>query len=181
MRILITGPQGSGKTTQAEILAKKLGIALIEAGEILRQLAETDCELGQLVKEELAAGRLVKDEIIAQCIKEKVVGLGEKASFVGDGYPRTLESLQDFDPDYDIVFYLDMADSEVEKRLLARGRADDTPVLIKERLKEYHQRTEPVLNYYANLGKLIKISGEGSIEEIAQDIEGQLRKHQINE
>lgn len=176
MRILVSGPQGSGKTTQAEILANKLKVPVVEAGSLLRELAESPTELGQSVKKELAEGHLVQDEIIANLIKEKVGNLGGGGSFVGDGYPRSVESLQNYDPRYDLVFYLEIADGEVEKRLLQRGRADDTPQLIRERLAEYHLRTEPVLSYYAKLGKLVRVDGTGSIEEVAQKITDHLSK-----
>lgn len=176
MKILVTGPQGSGKTTQAQILANKLGILLIDTGEMLRKLAEQKSLEGAEVKDELNKGELVEDEIVADLVKKEVEKPAYKAGYVMDGYPRTMDSLKLFDPNFDQVFYLDISDEEVEKRLLARGRADDTPSLIRERLMLYHQNTQAVLNYYQNLGKLVKINGRGSIEQIAQEIDGKLVK-----
>ncbi|MBI4036961.1 nucleoside monophosphate kinase [Candidatus Daviesbacteria bacterium] len=174
MRILVTGPQGSGKTTQAQILANKLGILLVDAGEMLRKLAEQKSLEGVEVKDELNKGELVEDEIVAGLVKEEVGKSAYQKGYVMDGYPRTMDSLKLFDPCFDQVFYLDVSDEEVEKRLLARGRSDDTPTLIRERLMLYHQNTQAVLDYYQNLGKLVKIDARGGIEQIAQEIDRKL-------
>lgn len=175
MRILITGPQGSGKTTHAQILTQKLRLTQIDAGEILRELAEIESTEGKSVKKDLEVGKFVEDRIIANLIREKVSNLGG-GNFVMDGYPRTMESLKLYNPDFDQVFYLEVPDQEVEKRLLLRGREDDKPEIIQKRLKLFHQVTEPVLDYYRQQHKVIKVDADRSIEVVAEDIEKKVRE-----
>lgn len=172
MKILITGPQGSGKTTQAQMLANKLGLSLVDTGEMLRQMAKNDqSPEGQEVKAEMGRGELVDDRVAASLVASRLSGEDCRNGYVVDGYPRNLASLELFNPEFDQVFYLDIPDEEVEKRLLARGRADDTPEAIRERLALYHQKTEPVLGYYEKAGKLIRIDGRGGVEEVAKAID----------
>lgn len=174
MKILITGPQGSGKTTQAEILAKKLEVKLIEAGEILRKVAQKHDELGEEVKKDLENGDLVEDQVVAKLIQAQATAPDAEDGFVMDGYPRTLESLKLFDPGFDQVFYLEVPDEVVIKRMLQRGREDDNQSDIEERLKLYHLETEQVLDYYRKLDKLITVDGQSSIEEIAREINSKI-------
>lgn len=174
MKILVTGPQGSGKTTQAASLAKKMGYCFIDVGDLLRVMAQGTSEKGQWVKEDLKQGKLVEDDIVAKLVESKTKEKACQKGFVLDGYPRTMESLQLFDPNYDQVFYLEVSDVEVEKRLIERGREDDTPQLIRERLSLFHQMTEPVLGYYQSLGKLVRINGSLAINEVEQAIEDKL-------
>lgn len=175
MRILITGPQGCGKTTQAEILAKKFSFCLINAGDLLRELADQSTEEGENVRKCLSEGIFVDDKITAKLVRTELEKEHCQKGFVMDGFPRRMSQLEYFDPVYDQVFYLDVPDDEVIKRLLLRGREDDTPEVIRERLGLYHSETEPVLTYYQGQGKLKKINGEHSIEEIATEIEDQVR------
>lgn len=184
MKILITGPQGSGKTTQAQVLVKKLGACFIGAGDLLRKFAEGDSKDAKMIKTAVENGQLVDDQIIARLVKEKVNREECGQGIVTDGYPRTWSQHELYDPGFDRVFYLDVPDEEVEKRLLDRGRDDDTPELIRERLSWYHKRTKPLLEYYKNLGKLIIInasqplgvSDEQSINRIAVEIEEKVKK-----
>lgn len=170
MKILITGPQGSGKTTHAQILAQKLYLPVIDAGEMLRELAEEDSADGRSVKEDMEQGKLVEDKIVANLMRQRILSPDCQNGFVVDGYPRTLESLELFDPQYNWVFYLQVSDEEVQERLLLRGREDDKPELIRERLMLYHQMTEPVLGYYLKKNKLIRIDAHRTIEEVAKEI-----------
>lgn len=184
MKILITGPQGSGKTTQAKVLAQKLGACFIGAGDLLRKFAEGDSKDAKMIKIAVGNGQLVDDLIIARLVKEKVAQEECIQGIVTDGYPRTWSQYKLYDPGFDQVFYLDVPDEEVEKRLLDRGRGDDTLKLIKERLGWYHKRTKPLLEYYSNLGKLtiinasqpLGMSDAQSIEKIAVEIEEKVKK-----
>lgn len=170
-RIMITGPQGCGKTTQAHLIADKLGVPFVGAGDLLRELAEEDTEAGRSVKASMDKGELVDDSILAGLIKKEVSQPEYQKGFVADGYPRTHAQLDHFDPNYDKVFYLKISDSEAERRLLGRGREDDTPKLIRERLKWYHEETQPLLDYYRKVDKLVIVDGERSIEDVSREIE----------
>ncbi|TSC87357.1 MAG: adenylate kinase [Microgenomates group bacterium Gr01-1014_7] len=163
MKILLIGPQGSGKSTQGKLLARFLGLPYISTGDIFRQM-------GGKIKEVLDQGRLVDDEVASKIVEEKLIEPEYGKGFIFDGYPRTLEQIKLFDPEFDKVFFLDLADEEAIKRLLARGRTDDTRELITQRLKAYHEQTDPILGYYRQRGKLYHIDGVGSIEEIQQKI-----------
>lgn len=174
-RILITGPQGSGKSTQAKILAKKLGIGLINAGALVRSFAEEDTPESREVREDMEKGILVDDRVTGRLVRQKVAEF-DKEGFVVDGYPRSLEQLSIFDPQFKEVFYLNISDEEAIKRLIPRGREDDTPEAITERLKVYHELTEPVLDHYRNLGILNEIDGRESIPEIALRIEKEVEE-----
>lgn len=169
-RILITGPQGSGKTTQAKLLAEYLVVPLIDSGEMLRELAQEITEDGSKVKEALDKGGMAPNDIVGQVVRESVENETSKDGFVMDGYPRNLEQLDIFDPMFDRVFYLEIRDDQVKSRLKSRGREDDTKELIEKRLSLYHQLTEPVLQYYHNLGILERVDGEGEIEDIQSKI-----------
>lgn len=175
MKILITGPQGSGKSTQADILSKKLGIAFINAGNLVREMSKEDSERGRSLKNDLEAGRLVDDNIIGDLVRTQISQPECKDGFVTDGYPRTINQIKIFDPEFDRVFYLEISDEEALRRLLKRGRADDTLAVINERLKWYHEQTKPLLEFYQSKGILEKINGEMSIEEVAQEIEERLQ------
>lgn len=175
MRILITGPQGSGKSTQAQLLASKLSLCFISAGDLVRKAALEKSAEGKLIKGSLSQGLLVDDKIVASLVKKEIAKEECCHGFVLDGYPRNLGQLNFFDPKFDKVIYLDVEDKEVEERLLRRGREDDTPEIIRQRLGLYHQLTEPVLDYYQKMGKLIKIDGSKSIEEVEAEIEEKLR------
>lgn len=170
MKILVTGPTGSGKTTQAEILSKELGINFINTGDLLRKIAQKNTKEGKLLNKALDCGQLANDALVGKIVRNKLKELQFKKGFIADGYPRRLHQLRYFDPQYDKVVYLDVADSVVLKRLLERGREDDTPKLIRKRLRLYHERTEDVLNYYQRKGKLIKVDASKPIKEVAQDV-----------
>lgn len=170
MKIVVMGPQGSGKSTQAELLAKKLNLPHLQTGELYRQMAKTDSPLGKKIKSFLDQGQLVPDREHNSLLKKEIKKPRYKRGFVLDGSPRTLSQAKTQPFETDRVFYLQVSDEENTKRLLKRGRADDTPALISQRLKIYHQETEPVLDYYRQQGILTEIDGERPIEEIAKDI-----------
>ena len=165
-RILLIGPQGSGKSTQAKLLAESLNIPLISTGDIYRQLQSVD----EIIRKILNEGRLVDDQTTSRIVKERLSKDDCQMGFIMDGYPRTVEQLKLFDPSFDKVFYLDVSEGEVIKRLMARGRTDDTDELIGRRLDLYYKQTAPLLDYYKKAGILVNIDGKGDVEKVKQDL-----------
>lgn len=163
MKILFVGPQGSGKSTQGKLLARFLGLPYVSTGDVFRGL-------GGEIKQILDQGKLIDDQTTSKIVEEKLKGEEYRNGFIFDGYPRTMEQIKLFDPGFDKVIYLFLSDAEAIKRLLARGREDDTEDAIAERLRNYHLQTDPVLDYYRQKGTLQKIDGLGSIEEIRRRI-----------
>ncbi len=163
MNIIIMGPQGSGKTTQADLLAKKLYLQHIQTGQIYRQVAKEDSPLGRKIKIVLETGKLVDDQTTLQVVDKHLSEI--KTGLAIDGFPRTLVQAQRSLFPVDKVVYLNVSDSQAIQRLTLRGREDDTKELIAERLKLYHRVTEQILDYYRHLGKLIEIDGSGTIEQ----------------
>lgn len=170
------GPQGSGKTTQAERLAAVFDIPHLESGEVFREIAKENTELGQKVRSALEAGHLV-DKETADMVLEIMF---EKAKYhshvIVDGFPRDLKQAQEHKGRIDRVFYLDVGQDECIRRLANRGRADDTPEVIKERLRLYYERTVPVLHWFESLAILEKIDGERDPDAIFQDLYGRIKR-----
>ena len=170
MKILLIGPQGSGKSTQAKLSAGYLNVPVISTGDIFRKLMQEDTGPGRAIKKILDEGRLVDDQTTSKIVKERLSQPDYQGGFVLDGYPRTVEQIRIFDPEFNKVFYLDVPEEEVIKRLMARGREDDSEQLIKTRLDLYYKQTKPLLDYYRSQGILIEIDGKGSIEKIQDEI-----------
>ena len=168
MKILISGSQGSGKTTQANLLSRRLNLPVIDIGQKLRDLAKTDSEEAIKINESILKGELAPDQIVADLMRAEV----EKAAgdFIADGYPRSLNQAKLYDPNYDLVFYLSIPDSVAVDRLLRRDREDDLPEVIKLRLKNYHLLTEEVTSKFKERGVLYKIDGCLSINAVHQKI-----------
>lgn len=175
MKIIFLGMQGSGKSTQAQILAQKLNVPYIEMGQLLRDKSKDDDNIGAAIREALETGRLVENQITIDSLKEKISQVGVNG-YVLDGYPRNKEQLSFLDTDLDKVFYINVSDEEAIKRLLSRGRHDDVQDIIKKRIGIYHNETEPLLDYFREKGKLVEIDGERSIEEISKDLEKNIKR-----
>lgn len=166
MKILLIGPQGSGKSTQGKILADYLKVPYISTGDIFRQIAKTD----QRIKQILDAGELMDDETTVKLVKERLAERDSQNGFILDGYPRNLEQAEKIDLNFDKVFYIHIPEEEVLKRLLRRGRADDTEQSIKKRLELYYSQTQPLLDYYKRLGILVEVDGRGQIQAVQDEI-----------
>lgn len=175
MIILLIGPSGSGKGTQAELLAKSFGLATISMGDLLRQEIDTRSELGQKVATYLAAGKWVPAELTWEILKEKLNR--QRGGFVLDGFPRLVEQLIMLEEylklkqqQIDKVVYLQVSEAEAIKRLLGRSRNDDKREVIKQRLKSFQETIEPILAFVKQRGILAEVDGERSVKEIHEDI-----------
>src|SRR5688572_11053837 len=165
MNLLVLGPQGSGKGTQAARLAEDRGILHVSTGEMFRSAIASGTELGLEVAPILAAGELVPDELTVALIREWLSQPDAGDGFVLDGFPRNLAQAAALDTmlgeigrTLDAVFFFDLSDDVALARLLARaqdeGREDDAPEVIERRLAIYHEQTEPVAEHYRATGKL---------------------------
>jgi len=170
MKIIFLGPQGSGKSTQAKMLAEHTHLPLIEMGQIFRDRALKKDELGQRIKMSLDAGILVEDEIAVKTLHDELTKEKYKNGFVLDGYPRNKNQLEGLTDVIDKVFYIKVKDQEAIARLMRRQREDDTEQLLTKRLEVYHEKTEPLLEKFRAKGILEEINGEQSIEEVNVDV-----------
>jgi adenylate kinase len=179
MNILLLGPQGAGKGTQAKRIAAEYGLQHIASGDLYRAAIASGSDLGRRVEPILAAGELVPDEITIPLIRSEIEGSEE--GFVLDGYPRNLaqaealdEMLEQIDRPLSIEVLLELDDEVARDRLLKRaeleGRPDDTPEVIGRRLETYHRDTEPVVEHYRVRGNLVQVHGDRPVEEVWAEI-----------
>lgn len=183
--ILMLGPQGSGKSTQARMLAEYVGYKFISSGKLLREMAAEGNPIGKKLSEYWIKGDLVPDEFV----EEILFSVFEKAQvpgFVLDGYPRGLDQLSSFMSLLDMnlwellqVFYLEVGEAECIARIKLRAeeekRLDETPDAVKKRLQIYHDTTEPLLEKYKEMNVLTVINGEQKIEAIHEDVKRLLK------
>ena len=162
-RVLMLGPPGSGKGTQGERLARSLGVEHISSGALLREAVAAGTPLGRQVQEEMAAGRLVPDELVTEAVRP---ALARRDGYVLDGFPRKLS--QTSGVGFDAVVHLDVPEQEVVRRLLARGRTDDSEDVIAERLREYNDDTLPLLDHYRDV--VVEVDGNRDVDAIAADL-----------
>lgn len=195
LNIALFGPPGAGKGTQSKLLMDKYNLVYISTGDILRQEIVEKTELGLEAKSIIEKGGLVPDEIIVQIIEKKMETNPESAGFLFDGFPRTFVQAYILEglllkrhTSLMSLISLEVPQDECLKRLLIRakdsGRTDDTKDVIEYRLKEYDEKTIPVLDFYKERGILVPIKGTGKIENISatviEKIEQDLKKVQLN-
>jgi adenylate kinase len=179
VNVLLLGPQGSGKGTQAKRIAEEYDVPHVATGDLFRAAIAEGTELGRKVEPLLASGALVPDEITIALIREQLADASD--GFVLDGFPRNLAQaealdsmLAEIERPLDIILLLELADDVARGRLLERarieGRADDTPEVIERRLATYHEQTEPAVEHYLASGKLVKVHAERTIDEVWAEI-----------
>jgi adenylate kinase len=172
MQLILIGIQGSGKSTQGNLLSEKFGIPYLSTGQIFREIAKEATPDGKYIKETMNAGYLIPDERVLQLINEYLNRPDYQNGFILDGFPRTTAQAEAFTSVVDKVIYLKVSDEEALKRIAGRKetREDETPEAIKRRIELFHNVTEPVLDYYRNKGLLLEVNGEQTIDTIFNDI-----------
>jgi adenylate kinase len=188
MRLLIMGPPGAGKGTQATRIAEHYRIPAISTGDIFRAMKHADTPLARQVREIMESGGYVSDEITNEIVKDRLARPDCQQGFLLDGYPRTLQQVQTLD-DYlaetnrplDAVISLLADTDEVVARLLKRaaidGRSDDNEETIRVRLQVYTEQTEPLLDVYRSRGVLVEVNGLGEIDEVSERVFAALEAH----
>ena len=186
MIIILFGPPGAGKGTQAQILVERYNLKQLSTGDMLREAIKERSDLGKEAKAIMDRGELVSDEIILAMIKEKLEN-SESQGFIFDGFPRNLEQARALDEilrklniELDLVIEIVVKDDVLISRIENRAReskdvrSDDNAEVLKKRLNVYHQSTEMIKPYYLDKKKLVKIDGMGSIEQVGKNIEKHL-------
>jgi adenylate kinase len=184
VRVVLLGPPGAGKGTQAQIIAERLGVPAISTGDIFRANVSGKTELGQKAKIYMDAGNLVPDEITVAMVKDRLAETDAKGGFLLDGFPRTIaqaeqlrESLADLGQALDGVLELVVDEDELVRRLSGRRmlvdgemiqRDDDRPETVRHRLHVYREQTAPLSGFYESEGLLSRIDAIGEIEEVTR-------------
>jgi adenylate kinase len=182
VRVVLLGPPGAGKGTQAQIIAAQLGVPAISTGDIFRANVSGQTELGVQVKAYLDAGDLVPDEITVAMVKDRLAEPDAEAGFLLDGFPRSIPqaeqlrgSLAELGHSLDRVLELVVDEDELVRRLSGRRmlvdgemvqREDDKPETVRHRLQVYREQTEPLSGFYESEGLLARIDAIGEIEEV---------------
>ncbi len=175
LQLILLGPPGSGKTTQAEMLAEQLELPHISVGRLLRQEIEQGTELGEAVEKYVRAGELAPSALVFQVLEKRLDSEDIGSGFVIDGYPRELEQVLPFEElgqsrgfDNLQVVGLEVSDREVHRRLAARGRMDDPFEVIENRLEVYRESTSQVVDHFIDQGRYWVVDGEGSVAKVAE-------------
>jgi len=182
LNVLLLGPQGAGKGTQADRISAEYGIPHVATGEMLRAAIAAGTELGRTVESIVNAGELVPDDLMISLIRDRLARDDTDAGFVLDGFPRTTAQAEALDAmfneigrTFNVVFSLQIPDEVAFERLRRRakveGRADDTDDAIHRRLDNYHRETEPLIEYYRTRGNLVTIHADRSENEVFTEIQ----------
>ena len=191
MRLILLGPPGAGKGTQAKLLAAKHGIPQLSTGDMLRAAVQAGTEVGKRAKAVMDSGTLVSDEIVNQIVSERIDAADCARGFILDGYPRTVAQakaltamLEDKGMKLDAVIELSVDESALVQRMESRVaetraaggevRADDNPESFRKRLAEYREKTAPLAAYYAGIGELKTIDGMADIDKVTTEIDALL-------
>jgi adenylate kinase len=181
-RLLLLGPPGAGKGTQAQRLVERLGIPQISTGDMLRAAVAAGSQVGREAKSYMDAGKLVPDAVVIGVAEERLGRPDAKPGFILDGFPRTVAQAEALDrmlPKLGVTLErcvaLRVDEEQLVKRLLRRaeieGRSDDNEQAIRQRMREYREKTEPLIAYYRGRGVLREVDGVGTMDEVAQRIE----------
>lgn len=181
MKVVFVGPPGAGKGTQADRIVAKYRLLHLSTGDMLRAARDAKTPVGLKADEYMSAGKLVPDDVIIAIIVERLSQPDTSHGVLLDGFPRTVVQAEELDrclaergEKLDVVLELAVPEEELFTRLASRGRADDQPEVIRQRLVAYREQTAPLLDYYSQDGLLKKIDGLGSVEDIFGRIEAVL-------
>jgi len=185
MRILLLGPPGSSKGTQGKLLSERLGVPAISTGDILRQAVKDGSALGREAQAIMARGELVPDELMIGLIRERIARRDAREGFILDGFPRTVPQAEALEAllsgnghALSAVLNFSVPEPELVERMLQRaraeGREDDRPETIRERLRVYREKTEPLIGYYKKKDLVADVPGVGTIPEITARVEAAL-------
>jgi adenylate kinase len=177
MRIVLFGPPGSGKGTQAAMLKERLAVPHISTGDLLRAAVKAGSPLGLQVKSVMDAGQLVSDDLMLDLLEDRFAQDDARAGFILDGYPRNLAQANALDAmlartgqPLDLALLLEVPHELIVERLAGRaaaeGRKDDDPDTVRARLKVYADQTAPVADFYRQRGQLVDIDGTGSVQDV---------------
>lgn len=187
--IVLFGPPGSGKGTQAQNLVEKFQLKQLSTGDLFRYNMKNDTELGQLAKSYIDKGELVPDQVTIDMLKDELKKKTDAKGFIFDGFPRTTHQAEVldailkefFDESVSVTLSLKVDDELLVKRLLNRGktsgRKDDADEsIIRNRITEYYAKTQEVAHFYINQNKYVEVDGVGSVEEISAQLFSEIEK-----
>ena len=173
MRVIMLGGPGSGKSTYSKFITKHFQIPHVYTGDMMRDLAKQDTPIGRRVKSALDKGDYVDTKIVLDTLEARLQRKDTKRGYVLDGFPRSMQQVREMERrniGYDHVVFLDVAEDEVVRRLTSRGRADDKPEIIKNRIAVYKRETMPVIKHFENKMLNIRVEGGEQIEDVAANI-----------
>ena len=187
MRLLLIGAPGAGKGTQATRIAEHFNVAHISSGDLLREHVANATEIGRKAQEYMERGDLVPDDLVLAMLRKPVTEAAAAGGYVLDGFPRTVEQAQaayavakDLGVAVQVAVHLAVEPSSLIDRLIARGqesgRTDDTPDVIRHRIEVYEERTAPLLEYYAERERLVRVNGDRPIDEVTWSVVVQLQQ-----
>jgi adenylate kinase len=174
-RLLFLGPPGAGKGTQAQRLASESGLLHLSTGDLLRAEVLEGTELGQQAEAVMARGELVSDTLVLAIVRHRLEDNSQ--GWLLDGFPRNLGQataldalLLELNQSIELVILMALPDETLVQRMLSRGRADDTEIVIRHRLDVYHQQTAPLIDHYQQLGLLISVDANGTVGDVSAEI-----------
>ena len=176
MRIILFGPPGCGKGTQATFISESLSIPHLSTGDMLRSAVSSGSEIGLKAKNIMESGGLVSDQIVLSIVEERIAKDDCEKGFILDGFPRTVNQAEKLDlllstnNKLDYVLRIKVDEEEIIKRLIDRAREDDKPDIIKNRFKTYNSETQPLIPFYEERKILFNINGMQEIEKVSEDI-----------
>lgn len=177
LRLLLLGAPGSGKGTQAAALASRLQLPAISTGDMLREAVAEGSDLGERISGLLSSGELVDDATMREVVQRRLAKDDTKNGFMLDGYPRTLDQADDLDEillssgyALDAAVQIEVPEEELVRRALARKREDDREDVVRRRLAVYHEKTEPVVDYYRGKGLLLEVDGNQPVQRVMEAI-----------